>query len=100
MSDTSKENDTGDTWVEVSVVNGEIEAQQIRAFFEANGILCRFKGESLRKTHGLTLDGLGKVSIRVPEDVSERARELLAQVESGALELPADVDVEEGPPPK
>lgn len=68
--------------------NGEIEAQQVKNFLEAHDIPCVFLGESLRKTHGLTLDGLGRVEIHVPDDLAEQARELLAEVESGAFELP------------
>jgi hypothetical protein len=71
----------------VHTANGEFYAQQVRAFLEAHGIACEFRGEALRMTHGLTLDGLGEVRIHVrPEDVA-RARELLARVEAGDLSL-------------
>jgi hypothetical protein len=66
---------------------GEIEAQQIRAFLEANDIPCVFLGEALRKTHGLTLDGLGEVEIHVPEEFVEQAKALLASAEAGELRL-------------
>lgn len=82
----------GSGWVRVRVTAGELEAQQIRGFFEANEIPCRFQGESLRMTHGLTLAGLGAVEIYVPAEHAGRARELLAEVEHGALELPAEND--------
>lgn len=71
---------------------GEVEAQQVRSFLEAHGIPCAFHGESLRKTHGLTLDGLGLVEIHVPSDFLEQAKELLAQAEAGELSLEADDD--------
>lgn len=67
--------------------SGEIEAQQIKNFLEAHGIPSYFLGESLRKTHGLTLDGLGRVEIHVPEELAAKARELLAEVAAGAFEL-------------
>ncbi len=71
----------------VYVASGEFDAQQVKAFLEAHGIPCRFRGEALRVTHALTLDGLGEVLIHVrPEDV-ERARQLLSQVESGEMTL-------------
>ena len=54
--------------------NGDIEAQQVKAFLAAHGIPCEFRGESLRMTHGFTLDGLGVVRICVPEAMVERAR--------------------------
>ena len=78
----------------VCTANGELEAQQIRAFLESNGIACQFLGESLRKTHGLTLDGLGRVEIHAAEEDVARAKELLAAAESGELSLPEDEDVE------
>lgn len=74
--------------------SGEIQAQQIRAFLEANEIPCSFHGEALRKTHGFTVDGLGMVEIHVPEAFAEQARELLAAAESGELSLAEDEDVD------
>ncbi len=74
----------------VFVAEGEMEAQQVRAFLESNDIPCRFHGEALRKTHGLTLNGLGLVEVHVPEAFVERARELLALAESGKLRLKED----------
>jgi hypothetical protein len=71
----------------VFVASGEIEAQQVQAFLEAAGIPSAFSGESLRKTHGLTLDGLGMVNIFVSEVDETRARELLASAEAGTLRI-------------
>lgn len=78
----------------VYTTSGEIEAQQIRAFLQANDIPCIFLGESLRKTHGLTLDGLGRVEIHVPEEHVERARDLLSRLDAGefALDEPDEFD--------
>jgi hypothetical protein len=78
----------------VFTAEGEMEAQQVRAFLESHDIPCRFRGEALRKTHGLTLDGLGLVEVHVPEDLVERARELLALAESGVLRLEEDEETE------
>jgi hypothetical protein len=71
----------------VFVASGEIEAQQVQAFLEASGIPSVFSGESLRKTHGLTLDGLGMVNIFVSEADEARARELLASAEAGKFRI-------------
>ena len=69
----------------VFVANGEIHAQQIRAFLEAAGIPTLVHGEALRHTHGLTLNGLGTVEILVAlEDVAQ-ARALL---DSGGFRVP------------
>ena len=51
----------------VFVANGEIHAHQVRTFLEAAGIPAAERGEALRNTHGLTLDGLGGVAIMVAD---------------------------------
>ena len=77
----------------VFVANGETHAQQVRAFLEASGIQTVGRGESLRNTHGLTLDGIGAVEILVADDNVDRARQLLASAEAGAFRLPDDVEI-------
>ncbi len=76
----------------VHVASGEIEAQQIRAFLEAAGISILERGEALRHTHGLTLDGLGAVEIFVAEGDVERARSLLDAANAGAFRLAEDAE--------
>jgi hypothetical protein len=76
----------------VFVASGEMQAQQVRAFLEAAGIPSMVRGEALRKTHGLTIDGLGAVEILVDESDAERARSLLEAAEAGDLRLPDDAD--------
>jgi hypothetical protein len=73
----------------VFVASGEMEAQQIRAFLEAAGIASVFRGEALRNTHGLTLDGLGSVEVLVEGEDEPRARQLLADAEAGKFRLGA-----------
>ena len=77
----------------VFVANGEIQAQQVRAFLEGAGISSQLRGESLRKTHGLTIDGLGMVEIVVADGDQDRARALLAAAESGEFRLGDDAPV-------
>jgi hypothetical protein len=73
--------------VVVTTVQGEFEEQQMRTFLEAHGIRTVVRGEALRKTHAFVLDGLGVVEIMVaPEDEAD-ARDLIARVENGELEL-------------
>ena len=62
----------------------------MRGFLEAEGIETVLRGESLSKTHGLTLDGLGRVEILVNPADEERARALLASADVGALRLSDD----------
>lgn len=74
-------------WVVVERVQGEFEEDQIRAFLEAHGVTTVSRGEALRRTHGLLLNGLGQVEILVsPEDL-ETARDLLERVACGDLAL-------------
>ncbi len=77
-------------------VNGDAEAQQVKAFLEAHGIPCSLRGESLRMTHGFTLDGLGVVRICVPPELREEAKQLLASAEAGELRIPDEADFEAG----
>ena len=77
----------------VFITNGEIQAHQVRAFLEAAGISSEFRGESLRHTHGLTLDGLGRVEILVADVDEDRARALLASAEGGEFRLDDDAQV-------
>ena len=83
-----------DHMVCVYAANGQILAQQVRAFLEASGVPSMLRGESLSKTHGLTLDELGKVEVLVAQVDEQRAQALLASAESGAFQLSEDADVE------
>jgi len=76
----------------VFVANGEMQAQQIRAFLEGSGIAAMVRGEALRHTHGLSVDGLGAVDILVAAENAEQARELLASAEAGLIRLGDDAD--------
>ena len=80
----------------IFVASGEIHAQQIRAFLEAAGITAIERGESLRNTHGLTVDGLGAVKILVAPEDADRARSLLADAETGTFRLTDDGPDHEG----
>jgi hypothetical protein len=71
----------------VHVASGEIQAQQIRAFLESAGISAVARGEALRNTHGLTIDGLGAVEILVADRDADRARSLLEAADAGAFRL-------------
>jgi len=87
----------------VFVASGELHAQQVRAFLEAAGISAVERGESLRKTHGLTVDGLGAVEILVAEGDVDQARSLLDAADAGTFRLTDDENDpstnDEGPSP-
>lgn len=77
--------------VVITTVQGEFEEQALRTFLEANGIPSVVRGEALRKTHAFVLDGLGAVEIMVAPEHADAARDLLAKVEAGDLELASEV---------
>jgi hypothetical protein len=81
----------------VFVASGQIHAHEVRSFLEASGVPSALRGESLSKTHGLTLDGLGRVEVLVMEADVARALSLLASAETGAFRLADDADIEPSP---
>jgi hypothetical protein len=54
---------------------------------EAAGISSELQGESLRNTHGLTLNGLGTVELVVAGADEDRARALLVSADGGEFRL-------------
>ena len=81
--------------ISVFTASGEMQAQQIQGFLAAAGIASELRGESLRKTHGLTIDGLGMVQVVVSNADQEQARALPASAEDGTFRLSDDARVEE-----
>ncbi len=76
--------------VTVTEAQGEVEAQLVRGLLESRGIRTILRGEALRNVHGFTLDGLGRVEIQVAPADAERARALIADLESGRVRLEDD----------
>jgi hypothetical protein len=82
-------------------VPGGINAQSIVTALEGRGIPARSQGEAVGAIYGLTIDGLGEVSIFVPAEYLDQAREVLAAGEHGDLLLdendpgnnPGDVEI-------
>jgi hypothetical protein len=74
-------------WTVVHTAQGELEETQVRSFLTAHGIPTSTRGEALRKTHALTLDGLGQVEILVAPEHAADARALLEAAEKGDLTL-------------
>jgi Putative prokaryotic signal transducing protein len=76
-------------------VPGGINAESIVAALHGRGIPARSYGEIVGEIYGLTLDGLGEVTIAVPEEYLEEARSILAAGEHGDLLLGENDPVEE-----
>lgn len=79
--------------VVIFTAQGEIEETHVRSFLAAHDIPSFVRGEALRKTHGLTLDGLGAVEILVAAEHADEARSLLEAVERGELTLDEATEV-------
>ena len=64
---------------ELTVVEGSMEAEIIKSKLESYDIPVLLQYEAAGRIFGITMDGLGKVKILVPEDLLEEARALLAE---------------------
>ncbi len=76
--------------VELLRVSGWVNAESIVAALRGSGIPARAHGEAIGLIYGITLDGLGEVTIFVPEDRLEEARALLSAAAQGELEPGSD----------
>ena len=81
-----------DDYVAVHETHGPIEEAQLRSFLEAHGVRVRVRGEALRFTHGIAVDGIGAAVIEVPATQVEQAKDLIARVEAGELALEEGFD--------
>ena len=78
----------------VFVASGQEEANQIVAFLKAAGIASALRGESTTKTHGFTVDGLGRMEVLVRASDEEQAHDLLKSADAGEFQLGEDEDVD------
>lgn len=75
---------------------GQLEAEMIKAFLEAQGIEVVLNQESVGRTMGLSAGRLGQVRVLVPESQVDEAREYLQDMAAGkyenfdAIDLPDD----------
>ena len=81
-----------DRYVVVSTVQGQFIEAQIKAFLEAHDIPCQLRGEALRVTHAISVDGIGAAEVLVPAALADKARDLLAQAERGELAIDDTTD--------
>jgi hypothetical protein len=67
--------------VTVYVSQGMLSAQVVRGKLESAGIPVLLKYEAIGQIMGLTVDGLGRVEVQVPEEFALEAEELLQEEE-------------------
>jgi hypothetical protein len=66
-------------WVTVHKTNGITDAEILKNMLESFGIPVRVSYEAAGRIYGLTMDGMGVVSLLVSEDRAQEARDILAE---------------------
>jgi hypothetical protein len=66
-------------WVTVHKTNGITDAEILKNMLESFGIPARVSYESAGRIYGLTMDGMGVVSLLVPEGRAREAQDILAE---------------------
>ena len=69
--------------VVVHIAQGELEASVIKSHLECEGIPVMLQYESVGRVFGLTVDGLGEIRILVPQELAEKAKEIIKPREVG-----------------
>jgi hypothetical protein len=69
--------------VVVYIAQGELEANVIKSHLECEEIPVVLQYESVGRVFGLTVDGLGEIRILVPQELAERAKEIIKPREVG-----------------
>jgi len=73
--------------VSIYMAAGQLEAEMIKAFLEAQEIPVTLNQESVGRTFGLSAGRLGEVQILVPETQSDEAEKILKALFEGKYEL-------------
>jgi hypothetical protein len=63
--------------VTVYTALGRMEAEIVRGRLEAEQIPAMISYESVGQVYGLTMDGLGQVQVKVPEQYAQLARDVI-----------------------
>lgn len=69
--------------VTVYTALGRMEAEIVRGRLEAEHIPAMLAYESVGQVFGLTMDGLGQVQVKVPEQFAAAARQLVSDPPEG-----------------
>jgi hypothetical protein len=65
--------------VELTSVQGEMEANIIRGVLRAEGVESMSRGDMVQSVHPITVDGLGKITIYVRREDLVKARVVLKE---------------------
>ncbi len=79
----------GDEYIVITTAQGPAAEDQVRTFLEANGVPTQVRRQVARLHLPITVDAC---QVLVPRELETKARELLARVERGELELSEEED--------
>lgn len=65
-------------WKVVRIVSGMVHAQLVKGRLESEGIPVILRYEAIGQIYAVTLNGLGEVTILVPEEYWTQAQEILS----------------------
>jgi hypothetical protein len=84
--------------ISVYTAAGQLEAEMIKSFLEAQGISATITQESVGRTYGLSAGILGMVMVMVPEDQENDAKSVLDAMEKGEFEnsIPQEYNLSPG----
>ena len=72
--------------IDIYSAAGQLEADMLKGFLEAQGLQVYLSQESVGRTLGLSAGSLGIVSVMVPESQVNEARTLLADIAAGEFD--------------
>jgi hypothetical protein len=70
-------------FVTVEVVYGQAKANILKAHLESEGIPVYLQYESVGNVYGISIDGIGKVKIKVPAECADDAKRIITQPDKG-----------------
>jgi hypothetical protein len=70
-------------FVEISRVQGDLQASVIKSHLESEGIPVLLRYESAGRVFGLTVNGLGEVRVLVPQGLAEEAKRIIEPRDEG-----------------
>lgn len=73
-------------FVTVEVVHGELTASVLKSHLECEGIPVFLQYETLGLVTPFTIDGMGEIKIKVPEQFAEEAKKILQQPPEDTLD--------------
>ncbi len=72
--------------IKVYTAAGDLDAEMVKGFLEAQGLDVTLSQESVARTLGLTAGKLGEVKVMVPESQVAEAQDFLAAMQAGEYE--------------